>query len=335
MPGMFAIVLSLTLALVLLTGGIAGLRHPDDLAGWAALGVPRPLRRGWLLRLHPWAEIALGAALALLGGVPGTIVALLAVAVLVGYLVLVWRALARGRDAACACFGTRAPITAVTVVRNAWLVVLAVAAAALIGATPTLGGATLALLTGGAAGWVALAGAAVAAVTVALVLWRPASRWAAGLAEASVPAPADADGDYARARTPAVPVVLADGTGVDLRTLTRSRPLLLLAVSPGCAGCATVVEAVGGFRALLPELEIRMLLSGAPGVDPHTERDEPQSLHDEHGYVRSSIHEWEVPAAVLLGADGMLAGGPVSGADAIIDFVREIRASLDAIARQP
>ena len=52
-------------------------------------------------------------------------------------------------------------------------------------------------------------------------------------------------------------------------------------------------------------------------------------LHDPHGYVRESIGEWSTPTAVLLGADGLLAGGPITGVDAIEGFVDDIRATLD------
>ena len=34
------------------------------------------------------------------------------------------------------------------------------------------------------------------------------------------------------------------------------------------------------------------------------------------------------PSAVLLGADGQLAGGPVNGGSAVIEFVQEIREQL-------
>ena len=64
----FSIAIPLVLAVVLISSGVAKLRAPDDLAGWRDLGVPAPLRREGLRRAHPWGELALGAALAVLGG---------------------------------------------------------------------------------------------------------------------------------------------------------------------------------------------------------------------------------------------------------------------------
>ena len=60
----------------MVASAVGKLRRPDDLAGWAELGVPAAFRRDWLLRLHPWGELALGLALAVLGGALGLLAAL-------------------------------------------------------------------------------------------------------------------------------------------------------------------------------------------------------------------------------------------------------------------
>ena len=43
---------------------------------------------------------------------------------------------------------------------------------------------------------------------------------------------------------------------------------------------------------------------------------------------RFGVPEEVAPSAVLLGADGQLAGGPVNGGSAVIEFVQEIREQL-------
>lgn len=319
-------IVPLIMTAVLVASGVAKLARPDDLGSWAELGVPAWLRRPWLLRAHPWAEIALGAAIAVLGGALGLAAALASVALMAAYLLLVYRAFRRAENASCACFGSRAPITRVTVVRNVWLTLVAAATAALVWVNPLWGGAIAALAAVGALGWVALACAIVAAVTTLLVAW-PTGGSAAPSAIAD-----GGDDEYVRVRIPAVPVRLADGTKVSLRQLALRRPLLLLAVSPACGACTPVVESVPRWRELLPEVDVRLLLTIEPGKDRYTERTEPQSLHDVHDYVRDSIADWGVPTAVLLGADGLLAGGPVTGVNAIDDFVGFVRDSLDEIA---
>ena len=167
MPEAFVVAFPLVLAAVLVASGVAKFRTPDDLAGWEALGVPAPLRREWLLRLHPWGEIVLGAAIAVLGSWLGLLASLVAVVLMAAYTVLVARAAAREEDTSCACFGTQKRISRVTVVRNVWLTLLAVLSTAVIWATPLVGGA----LATGVADWAWLTALAVAAVTVALILW--------------------------------------------------------------------------------------------------------------------------------------------------------------------
>ena len=327
-----SLVLPLVMAGVLIASGVAKLRHPDDLAGWAELGVPSALRRDWLVRLHPWAEIALAVALAVLGGVLGLLAGLVAVALMIGYLSLVIRALRTAPDASCSCFGTRRPVTRLTVARNVWLTVVAVATTAVIWMTPLWGGALAGVWTTVAWGWIAMT--AVAVLTAIVIVWPDATQSPPDPpASALLPVPEDADElEYVRLRVPSVPVTVADGTTVNLRTMAAYRPLLLLAVSATCSSCASTIASAPAWRTLLPELDVRLLLRNPPTAGAFAEHDEPQSLHDPEGYVSGTLGEWATPTAVLLGADGLLAGGPVSGADAITEFIEDIRASLDELA---
>lgn len=329
MPVALSIAIPVVLAAVLISSAIGKLRTPDDLAGWRELGVPAVLRRESLRRIHPWAELLLGGAVALLGGWLGLVAALVAVALMVGYTILVTRVVARSESTSCACFGARKRVTRVTVVRNVWLTILAVATAAVIWTTPLFGGA----LAAGIPQFAWLVALAIAAVTTALVLWPEEA--AAGTdttpaAKAMVPpgTPDDEDLDYIRTRTPAVPVTQADGTVVNLRTLAARKPILLLAVSSMCGSCESVFEKRREWRELLPEVDVRLLLAERAERSPWTERDEPQSLHDVDDYVAGSIEEWGTPTALLLGADGMLAAGPVTGDLGVMRLVDDIYESL-------
>lgn len=323
----------LILAGVLVASGAAKLRHPEGEAAWADLGVPAVLRRDWLIRLHPWGEMILAAALLVFGGVLGALAAACAVVLFGAYLVLIVRRRAGGADASCTCFGAPEPITTLTVVRNAWFLLLAVLTAVVTWATLLLGGPLAAL--GGQWPW--LVAAAAAAATSALVLWHPASAdrpVAAGVPTVKTRggedgAAAQADpAEYIRTRTPSVPVMLADRSTVNLRHLAARGPMLLLAVKEDCGACLPVIEAMPKWRELLPEVSVRFLLWPAPENTPLTELTEPQSLHDPYFYVQGSIADWSTPAAVLIGADGYLAGGPVSGYDDVSAFVGDIYESL-------
>lgn len=329
MPVALSIAIPLVLAAVLIASGVAKFRTPDNLQGWRELGVPTALRKDWLRRVHPWAELLLGGAVTLLGGWLGLLAALVAVALMVGYTILVARVVARSENTSCACFGARKRVTRVTLVRNVWLTLLAIATAAVIWTTPLFGGA----LAAGIPQLAWLVALAVTGVTTALVLWPD------GAAEATntTPAPAtlalagsqeDDDLDYVRTRTPAVPVTQADGTVVNLRTLAARKPILLLAVSSMCGACEVIVDQRAEFRALLPEVDVRLLLAEPAGLSPWTEREEPQSLHDVEDYVAASIEDWGTPTAVLLGADGMLAAGPITGDLGVMRLVDDIYESL-------
>lgn len=160
----------LIVGVVLIVSGVLKVRTPDDLAGWESLGVPAALRREWLVRAHPWAEIALGVAVAVLGSWLGMIAALGAVGMMLAYTALIWRALRRPEDSSCACFGQAETITRATLARNLWLTALSVFAAALTWANPLVGGAVRQLVAGGtdALAWSLVAVAS--AVTVAVIL---------------------------------------------------------------------------------------------------------------------------------------------------------------------
>jgi hypothetical protein len=328
----FAVALPLTMAVVMVASGIAKLRHPDDLSSWQQLGVPAALRQAWLLRMHPWGEVVLGVALAVLGSILGLLAALVCVALMAAYTWMVVNALRRPEAAECACFGARKPITRVTAVRNAWLTALSVASAAVIWTNPLFGGA----VATGISQWSWIAAAVVATITGLLIVWpsADASNGAAVQPVSVVPRRAsetpDENGmlDYIRTRTPAVPVTLGDGTTTNLRKLASHRPLLLMAVSETCGACEQVVAQIGHYRELLPEVDVRVLVMDTPEHSSLTDVNEPQSLHDPEGYVRGSIADWPVPTAVLLGIDGMLAGGPESGSDAVDAFVGDVYESL-------
>jgi hypothetical protein len=104
----------------------------------------------------------------------------------------------------------------------------------------------------------------------------------------------------------------------------------MLFVSEFCGSCQPVIESVDRYRELLPEVEVRFLLSGEPDQELSLASVvEPQTLHDPHHYVADSIVDNPAtPTAILFGMDGLLAGGPEVGSNAIDAFVDDIYESL-------
>lgn len=322
-----ALVSPLLLSFVLALSGVAKLRDPgSSAAAFDALDVPRPFSRSLFRRGHPWLEVVLSVALLTLPGGWQLAAALAVLVLLAVYLWLIVRALSSADQVDCACFGAIGSdrVTRWTVLRNAWLVLLGV-----VGVPVAMSDASvLARLVqlGSEAWWLAAVAAGV--VTIALVMARPGQ---SVQASADVTASSD-DGqdEYLRRATPHVPVSLADGTTVSVRALAQHRPQLLIHVSELCGSCSATVAAVPGWREVLPEVDVRLLLRSGADSSPWASLHEPQSIHDPAGYAAVTMEMPRTPSAVLLGVDGLLAGGPVTGPDAIQAFVEDITTELEA-----
>lgn len=301
-------------AAVLLVSGVAKVRDGDPLASWEAMGVPDRLRRRWLARWHAWGEIALGVLLVTLPAPWATVIAGLVVVLFAAYLVLITRVVAGGEAATCNCFGSLGSgvVDRWTVVRNAVLV----GVAGLSVVDLWVNGWAASRLAD-AFGWVAAL--AVTALVTALVL-----------REGAEPE-TDAD-DYLRLPIPDVPVV--EGPGAEprsLREVAADKALLLVLLSPGCGPCRQTTGHLPEWVEALPGVDVRVV-----SQIPHAQvmqvepRWEGLVLYEPGGAVGKVFGLHGRPAAVLLGADGLLAGGPVRGYAEVVQFVDDIRAELDA-----
>lgn len=136
-------------------------------------------------------------------------------------------------------------------------------------------------------------------------------------------------------RTPIPPGLLrdADGELVPLRSFTAGRAVLLIWVNPGCGPCERILTALPAWRERLdPLVAVHMVLPRplAGIAQPDLERLGPGPMEDVHSTLAETLSMRGTPTAVLLGADGMLAGGPVAGGGEVSDFVEEIIEQLDA-----
>ncbi|MGB4890929.1 MAG: hypothetical protein WBP09_04590, partial [Propionicimonas sp.] len=143
-----------------------------------------------------------------------------------------------------------------------------------------------------------------------------------------------ADLDYLRTPIPFVRLTSADGSPTTMRDLARTQARLLVFVSSSCNPCAEIISALPGWTADLgPAVAVHAVLRQEP---ESVARDLPDVVADALFAQDGSAHEilgiQATPAAVLLGADGLLAGGPVFGGAAIRELVAEI---LDQLAGEP
>ena len=319
-----------TCAVVLLVSGVAKLRDPASVdRAFTALEVPRPVDGHLVRRLLPWVEVALGTWLLLATGPALVVVATLALVLFLAYLVLVARAVRRPEPVDCGCFGALGDdrVTRVTVWRNASLVLAALLSvlAGLLGH-----GVISTLAEGSAVAWLAMT--VLAVVVAVLVTHRsPATQPPSGAATAG--AEVDENGDYVRRPTPVVALLDEQGTLFPLHQETMHAAHLLVFLSPGCGPCSRIAPLVPGWVEDLAPIRVKAVLIGQPTM-----------LQGDLAVLRG--HAWfdpyavgrvalglSTPAAVLLGTDGKLAGGPALGEQDLLDFVAEVRAHVrEAVA---
>jgi thiol-disulfide isomerase/thioredoxin len=319
----------LTCAAVLLVSGVAKLRAPRTVdAAFTSLEVPRALDTTFVRRLSPWAEVALGIGLLLATGRALVAVAALTLVLFVAYLVLVVRAVRRPEPVDCGCFGAlgASRVTRVTVWRNGALVLTAAlcVVAGLRGV-----GLVGAVVDGGALAWVATA-TLTAAVAVLVAYREPVTT------SSSAGPHHDPDASYERQRTPQAEVLTQEGRLVLLSNETATAAHLLVFLSPGCGPCARIGPDLAEWSEQLDPVVVRAVVIAQPQSGSAMPYLTGHAWYDPYGMARTAFGV-ATPAAVLLGTDGMLAGGPVQGEDDVRALVTELAEHLREVraAGQP
>lgn len=326
------------LSLTLLVSGLAKLGDRDAIEdAMRSLRLPARALHPIAAAVLPGAEIAL----AILAWVP--VVALqgvvggLALALVVAYLVIIARALGFEETVTCSCFGTLASptVSRTTLARNIVLVVLA--GIALGSALAGLTARAVLESPGALAAWSAAIAAGVLLTALTLGTARDRAAEAPGAApgaRAELGSDAEDDEeelDYLRTPIPHAIVRHRDGGLQSLHALAAGRAVLLVWVRPGCGPCERVLDRLASWRReLTPLVDVRAVLHldvttldeaalARVGEDP---------IQDIHGTLAGALAAHGSPSAVLLGADGMLAGGPVAGAGHVTELVEEIIVQL-------
>ncbi|KGN39110.1 MauE/DoxX family redox-associated membrane protein [Knoellia subterranea] len=293
-----------------------------------------------LARAIPWIELAI--AVGLLTPWRWTFAAAAAGAAVL--MVVYWLLIARGMTLTprpmCGCFGQAGDhgISWRTLLRNTLLVAAAVASVALAWTGRTGWSAVSAFTSGD---WLWLALAAVASVVTALVLgsFGPAPESPASdpvsptKAESGERIPggdaqgaADDDGDYVREPIPRA-VLIDDGTPVTLRELAAERAQLLVLVDCYCASTQEITPHIAGWDERLDLVDVRTVFA-VPYKSEYLRTPVENPLLDHAKLTWDTLGVEYSPAAVLLGADGLLAGGPVSGVEEVTQFVADVEAQL-------
>ncbi|MGO4454417.1 MauE/DoxX family redox-associated membrane protein [Arthrobacter sp. RAF14] len=323
------------LAAVLVLSGIAKLRDREStLSVVTELRLPGFLRRDYFAWALPVGEILL--ALLLFSPWSGvfSVAAVLSLALFVGYWGVIARALTFDPRPDCGCFGRIGDqsVSAKTLVRNSLLVVLGALTLWL-----ALSGGTVISLIGGdpsALWWIVLS--ALLLVLAGLIVHRSneASRPGAVAQASGAGDPGSEDDDFSRDPIPAALLQSEDGGVQTLRELASAKAQLLVAFNCVCKPSHVAAGKVAEWSERIPEVDVRIL-----STVPHKplRRSIPTAegvLYDHDSLAWKALGLTSSPSAVLLGADGYLAGGPVEGLEEMESFVEEIADVLREAAEQ-
>lgn len=346
------------LSLTLLISGLAklGARQGTEDA-MTSLRIPlRPFHKS-VASVLPVVEIVLALVLWVPSVPLQVMVALLVAALMLTYLVIIARALTWDETVECSCFGTLASptVSRITLGRNVLLSVLG-----LLTVLAAASGVMTAVLERQPLSLVSLGVALLLAVVLTVLSLggttseadegspatgarqpadgrAPATGAGAG-AGAGTPAYDEAEIDdegelldYERDAVPAGVLQRPDGSLVTLRVLSAQQAALLVFVSEGCGPCERVLDEVPGWvTTLSPFMQVKTVFSRP--LEKLRERTLTRvgdhALHDPVFSAREALGSRGAPSAVLLGADGLLAGGPVTGGSDVIAFVQEIQEQL-------
>lgn len=322
------------LSITLLISGLAKLGAREGTQdAMRSLRLPLPTMHASVASVLPAMEIFL--ALALWIPVPPLQVLLtgLVTALMFTYLVIIARALTFEEQVHCSCFGTLASptVSRTTLVRNVILSLLGVLAVAAAGS-----GAMTTLLVQAPLGLIGLGMALLIAIALtAVTIGGSVAETDADAPTAPAPAAADPDEDelldYERSPIPAAVLQQPDSRLITLTQLTAQRAALLVFVTEGCGPCERVLDHAEEWVGELEQtLQVRFVFSRPLDQlrERTTDRVAGYALHDLQFTARTALGGTSAPSAVLLGADGQLAGGPVNGGSAVIEFVQEIREQL-------
>ncbi|MCW2738257.1 MauE/DoxX family redox-associated membrane protein [Nocardioides sp.] len=318
-----ALVIALTLAAVLLTSGVAKLR--DTVAtrdAFDALRVPRIVPADAAAAALPWIEIGLAVLLLLSpsGWLVPVTVAL--VVLMLAYTWLVARALGFDEPVTCSCFGSlgRHSVDRTTLARNVLLVALA---AATVWFAVDGGSVPAAFADLDRDGWWSVVAAGAAAAVAVLVVGAPTR--ARTVADEELL-------DYERQAIPYAVLTLPDGRTATLSELAALQARLLVVLNPHCGSCVRTAEKLDDWAAQLgPAVGVLAVYPDAATASGATEHAPGLATSEPELNVRR-VFSVGTPGAVLLGADGFLAGGPVAGEGRVAQLVEDV---LTELAAQP
>lgn len=317
-------------------------RHPEELTS-AARSLRLPSAAVASARFVPIVEAVLAVGLLVSPWPVFPVASVASLGLMLAYTAVIARGLTMTPRPSCGCFGRIGhPINASSLVRNVVLSIVAVIAVA----WGVAGSSVPAALWLG--GWPMVGWLLALAVTAAVVWWI-ASEANAAPATTATPTPvtdassemnrqvADGDGDVEDyEREPIPPIMLVqDDKPVTLRSLAEKRAQLLVWITCGCGRLYEAVELVARWSAEMPAIDVRLVSTQTEELSRGLFPSVDSWLLDPGAGAMMALGMRSDPSAVLLGADGLLAGGPVEGLSDITEFGKLIAEQLSEVDDLP
>ena len=114
-----------------------------------------------------------------------------------------------------------------------------------------------------------------------------------------------------------------------MRDLARTRARLLVFLNLNCGSCISLRAELPAFAEANPEVAVHPVYHS--GVEVAAIPEGLDWLLDPDGGVSRTFDFFVTPSAILLGTDGLLAGGPVEGADNVLDLLAGVSEELAAV----
>lgn len=364
MVGVDVIVASVlwSLALLLLASGVAKVltRKTDDSA-LNVMALPALVNTRAVRTALPWVEILLALALVLGSGSVLWAAAAATVLLFAAFTVLVSIGVRQGDPGSCGCFGSwsRAPMSWRTIVRNLVFVTLATLAF-LAASTGSYPGPALPLP------WWTVVAAAVPLLVIGVIVWaeratvtpqgvradqlsalaplpehlssretisRASTAQVLDSAVTTPPGDEAVDADDVRLPIPLVWAIDSQGQRVSLRIMAHTQARALFHVGAECDPCLTVIHRLRDIPEALGPVALHTVVSHEDVLRALPESLRPNALVDPDRSLASSLGMVSTPWAVVLGADGLLAGGPEAGGAAVGQLLDELLERFDTAPR--
>ena len=324
------------LVVTLTASGIAKAKDPSStVEGILNLGLDSVAPLKLTPAVLPWAELVLAAGLLFAPGPLFPVFAIASCALMVFYLVVIARALATGRTEGCNCFGKKsaAPVSRYTLIRN---IALTIAGILTVVASFVGGKALVYELVGlNGSGWLWAVGAGLIALTLwAIQRGESLAEPAPDIPEVVLPSAADESEDYVRVPIPYASIYTTDGRVTTLRDMSRVQARVLFFASPTCGSCTPILKTIPRWQKLLPQLGLHPVFSSEEKIrQAHKLEKLDEGVEALVDPKHAAMHNFGrgTPMAVILGSDGMLAGGPVAGTSDVKQLMDDLLVEFGAI----